>query len=62
MYDKGNIRNSSKRDFNEIEETIVSVSRRIHDQLKRPREFKSNTGDLASNSSDYDHETGKEDR
>ena len=57
MSDKGNTRNSSKKYFNEIEETIVSVSRRIHDQLKRPREFKSNTGDLASNSSDYDHET-----
>ena len=61
MSDKGNTRNSSKKDFNEIEETIVSVSRRSHDQLKRPREFKSNTEYLASNSSYYDHETGKED-
>ena len=56
MSDKGNIRNSSKRDFNEIEETIVSVGRRSHDQLKRPRAFKSNTRDLDSNSLDYDHE------
>ena len=62
MSDKGNIINSSKKDFNEIEETVVSVSRISHEQLKRPREFKSNTEDLPSNISDYDHETGKEDR
>ena len=57
MSDKGNTRNSSKKDFNEIEETVVSVSRRGHDQLNRPRKFKLNIGDLANNSSDYDHET-----
>ena len=57
MSDKGNTRNSSKKDFNEIEETVVSVSRRSNDQLKRPRAFKSNTRDLSSNSSNYDHET-----
>ena len=37
MYDKGNTRNSSKKVFNEIEEIVVSVSIRSHNQLKRPR-------------------------
>jgi len=61
MSDKGNTRNSSKKDLIEIEETVVSVSRRRHDHLKRPRAFKSNIGELASNSSDCDHETEKGD-
>lgn len=59
MYDKGNTRNSTKKDSIEIEETLASVSRRRHDHLKRPRVLKSNIGDLASNSSDCDAETEK---